>query len=113
MTKRIRSPKIVDPRIAISKHIGWSKSYSEDSLYSIPEPDAYNYAICSAKPLSCQLLNFQIFYKLPKEPRWWSVYCVSDTDKDDFMEWLSKQQFDTYWSTKGGAALRKQLVSLF
>lgn len=113
MSKHIRKPQIADPRIAVSKHIGWSKNAKDEMAFSIPEPNAYNYAICCDRPKVCHDLNFQIFYKLPKESKWWSLYCVEAHERDTFMQWLSGQDFDIYWSTRGGASIKKQMVSLF
>jgi hypothetical protein len=103
--------RIPDPRIAISKHIGWLKA--DDAVtFSSPEPDAYNYAIRASKPLNCLALDYQIFYKQPND-QWWSVYYVAEHEKEDFMRWLSKQDFEVYWDTKSGATLTQQTVDVF
>ena len=60
--------KITDPRIAVSSHIGWRRVMKGLTEFSTPEPDNYNHAVFTEKPIACPLafVENQIWYKAVK-----------------------------------------------
>ena len=73
-----RTSKIPDPRIAIAKQLAWTKPITNETEYSLPEPDHYNYAGLSSKIWDCPVIECQVFYWDKKLRAWWSVYYVPE-----------------------------------
>jgi hypothetical protein len=107
-----KTKKLDDPRIAISKHISWVRPTAYETEYAVPEPDDYNYAVCGTKPIECQFVKDQVFYK-QKDNMWWSVYCVPVEQRTEFLTWLEKQQFEVYWCSSRNVNLRKRRPMLY
>jgi len=99
-----RGTTITDPRIAIAKHIGWTRSLTGMTDFSLPEPDNYNYAVFNALPWECPVIEDQIFYKDKKLNGWWSVYYVPDEQLQEFLAWADPLPFQRCWATPGRPA---------
>lgn len=95
-----------DPRIAISRHIGWSASYNAQTIFNVPEPDDYNYAVRGIKGLLCPLLNDQVIYKDIPTSEWWSVYFVPQNQEDEFLTWLEPKPYTKLWCSNKHSTLR-------
>jgi hypothetical protein len=94
-----RTSKIPDPRLAIAKHINWTRPQAGyDTEYSLPEPDNYNYAGFAERPIECPILQCQVFYQHRKKKGWWSVYYVPDELLEDFLTWSQPIQFEICWT---------------
>jgi len=93
-----RNKTFDDPRIAIARHIGWIKSTSPDTEFSLPEPDHYNYAGLSAKPIDCPFLTNQVFYQDRKTKQWWSVYYFTEEQNEEFLAWADPINFNLCWT---------------
>jgi hypothetical protein len=86
-----------DPRVAISKHIGWMKPHSPDTEFHTPEPDNFNYALFGSMPLECIAIEDSVIYKDAKLGGWWSVYYVPTDKVTEFLLWAERQTVDIYW----------------
>lgn len=93
-----RTNSIIDPRIAIAKHIGWNKPLTAMTDYSLPEPDNYNYAVLNALPWECPVIKDQIFYYDKRQKGWWSVYYVPEELEDEFIAWAHPLPFQQCWA---------------
>lgn len=102
--------KNIDPRIPIASHIGWIKSTNTQTEFSIPEPDNYNHAILTDRPVECPLdfVESQVWYRDLKHRGWWSVYYVPQGRLMEFRAWLFKMSVDTYWYTPRYVDLRER-----
>ena len=111
--KTSKSMRVEDPRIAISKHIAWSKPTAYITDYALPEPDNFNYAVMGDKPIECKFLEYQVLYKKPVENKWWSVFFVPSEQRDIFLAWLELQEFDIYWSANRSTMFRDRRPMLW
>jgi hypothetical protein len=97
-----------DPRIAIARHIGWTKTTSTETEYSLPEPDHFNYAGLSNKPIECPVIENQVFYQDKKTKLWWSVYFVTEQKNELFLSWGENIDFDLYWTPLKPTRMRQR-----
>ena len=108
-----RATKIVDPRIAIAKHIGWTRPLTGLTDYSLPEPDNYNYAVFNALPWECPIIEDQVFYYDKRLKGWWTVYYVPSDIEDEFIAWAHPLPFELCWATpRGPSKLRPRRTLL-
>lgn len=109
----LKKVRMVDPRIAITRQIGWIRPTAYETEYSVPEPDDYNFAIYAQKPVDCTLLEDQVFYKKLDTNMWWSVYYVPDNKKAEFLRWMELQDIGAYWSSNRSSTFRKRRPMLY
>jgi hypothetical protein len=102
-----------DPRLAIAKHIGWNKPLGNETDYTTPEPDHYNYAVFNARPWECPFLEDQVFYKDKKLNGWWSVYYVPESQRDEFLTWADPRPFDICWTPMRVTRMRTRRPLLY
>ena len=102
----------IDPRIAIAHHINWRRNYTETE-FSLPEPDNYNFATMSARPLYCDLVRNQVWYRDEIKLCWVSVFLVANNITDDFKTWLKQQPWTSYWRNGYTPALRTRRPMLW
>jgi len=93
-----RTSKVLDPRIAIARHLSWTKPISSETEYSLPEPDHYNYAGLAKQPWDCPIVQAQVFYWDRKLDGWWSVYYVPQELETEFIAWATDIPFDFCWT---------------
>jgi len=85
-----------DPRLAIARQMAWKKyAQAEYTEYPVPEPDNYNRAVFSTKPIDCLLVEDQVIYYDASREGWITVLYVPD-DKTELVDaWI--KQFPIYW----------------
>lgn len=101
-----RIAKTVDPRIAIARHIGWIKPITNETEFSLPEPDHYNYAGMANQAHDCPFIADQVFYRDLKANKWWSVYYVPQELVDAFITWAEPIQYDHCWTPHRSTRMR-------
>jgi hypothetical protein len=99
-------PSFKDPRVPIARHIEWVKSYSNENLFSLPEPDNYNRATLSLRGLECKFIKDQVFYRDITTDNWWTVYYVPDSQTADFDQWIRQQPFLLSWQIAKASKIR-------
>ncbi len=92
---------LIDPRIAVARHIEWVRPSGPDTEWSVPEPDAYNRAILDAKPHFCEFISEQIWYHDQYRQGWIGLYYVDDNDSAKFDAWLSDILPKAIWRGRG------------
>jgi hypothetical protein len=102
---------LVDPRIAIAKHIDWRTS-TKQTTWSQPEPDNYNASIFSSIPLEHPDAKHQIFYKSEHYRGWFSVYYIKPSLAIAYNDWTYKQPFWAKWYSQKHAAFRNKTTLL-
>jgi len=107
-----RASKISDPRIAIAKQLAWTKPITNETDYSLPEPDHYNYAGLSNKIWDCPVIQAQVFYWDKKLSAWWSVYYVPEELNDVFLDWGEHIPFDFCWTPFRSSRMRHRRTLL-
>lgn len=95
-----------DPRLAIARHIEWAKSYSNDTIFSLPEPDNYNYAVIAKQALDTGFIQNQVFYRERYGRFWVSVYLVPTEQDPAWTAWLQRQDYIRYWYCNNAQPLR-------
>lgn len=93
------SPRRVDPRIPVARHIGWQANTNcySPTPWRVPEPHHYNYAVRSLRALDCDFIKNQVFYKDMNQNLWWSLYFVAEDLATRFKLWAHSQPIDIYW----------------
>ena len=97
----------IDPRIPIARQIGWQK-FAGETPYTIPEPDNYNRAVVSDKPVECVFVEDQVIYKDTSRGLWITVLLVPEEQHDDYDSWLAKLKPQAYWQHTKPPKLKKQ-----
>jgi hypothetical protein len=108
-----RNKTITDPRIAVARHIGWIKSHSQDTQFSLPEPDHYNYAGLALRPIDCPVITDQVFYQDRKTKLWWSLYYVPAEQVKDFVAWAEPIEFIQRWTPFKSSRMRQRRGLLY
>jgi hypothetical protein len=103
-----RTINIVDPRLALAKHIGWNRPVGNETEYSLPEPDDFNYAVYDDKPHDCMLIENQVFYKDKKSLGWWTLYYVPEELLQDFFTWANPIDFKICWIPQRPSKMRRR-----
>ena len=88
---------LIDPRIAIARHINWYRGKSVDTANPVPEPDNYNRSIFADKPYDCKFIKDQVFYFDKARTAWFSVYYVPESQVEEFDAWVEQIKFHAYW----------------
>ena len=97
----------VDPRIIIARQIGWQK-VSGDTAFSIPEPENYNRAVITDKPVECLAINDQVIYRDLNKNAWITVLYVPEEQQDEYDLWLAKLKPQAYWQHTKPPKIKKQ-----
>lgn len=93
-------PILVDPRLAISKHMAWANPNNATTPYNGIEPDNYNYAIFDTQPHDLEI-EHQCWYKIDTVVRrkqiqgWMSVYYTDNNIA--FNQAVIKIQPQAHW----------------
>jgi hypothetical protein len=88
---------LVDPRIAIARHINWYRGKSAETANSVPEPDNYNRSIFADKPCECKFIKDQVFYFDKAKNAWFSVYYVPESQFEEFNLWIQEIKPSAVW----------------
>lgn len=108
-----RTTTITDPRIAVARQIGWIKSSTAETEYSIPEPDHYNYAGLADRPWDCPYITNQVFYQDKKSQLWWSLYYVPHEQVKQFVAWADPIEFIQRWTPFRNSKMRNRRGLLY
>ena len=101
-----------DPRLLVAKHIGWQKLFGTYTMFSVPEPDNYNRAIISKKPVECLFVEDQVIYKDTNKNAWITLMYVPEEQLSEYNAWLMKLQPDAYWQHLQAPKIRQRKESL-
>lgn len=95
----ISTPKFEypDPRIVIAKHIGWQKYIGEDTHFSTPEPDNYNRAVLTEKPVECKFVENQVIYRDAIKKAWITVLLVAEEQSGEYEAWIERLKPLAHW----------------
>jgi len=88
---------LLDPRIAIARHISWHRGKSLDTPNPVPEPDNYNRSIFADQPQECKFIKDQVFYFDKTRNAWFSVYYVPELQIEEFNSWIQEIKPSAYW----------------
>lgn len=88
---------LVDPRIAIARHINWYRGKGMDTANVVPEPDNYNRAVFNSLPCECSFIKDQVFYYDKNRNAWFSVYYVPEPQIEEFNIWIKQITPGAYW----------------
>lgn len=92
------NPNRIDPRIAIARHMAWIKATGlAPTVWRVPEPDNYNHAIRTHRPVACDFVKDAVFYKDLATNKWWNVFYVPQDQTEAFRAWVDQQNTDFYW----------------
>lgn len=86
-----------DPRVALGQYLKWQRSPTNDTEYSVPEPDNYNFGIRYKNIADCTFLPDQVFYFDIVSNQWWTLYYVTDQHRAKFTEWFNLQDYTVKW----------------
>ncbi len=97
----------IDPRIQVAKQIGWNK-LPGDTPYTVPEPDNYNRAVVTDKPVECLAIEDQVIYKDQSKNAWVTLMYVPDEQLSEYDLWLKLQTVRAHWQHTRAPKLKKQ-----
>lgn len=99
----------IDPRIPIARQLAWTK-LTGDTPYSVPEPDNYNRAIISDKPVECKFVEDQVIYKDTNKNHWVTVMLVNDDSISEYNLWLDRVKPRAHWQHTRAPKIKKQRI---
>lgn len=100
---------LVDCRLPLASHIGWTNSYSEITYWQQPEPDNFNLAVFARTPQDCPFVDNQVFYYDKKLNGWVSMCCEFDKQKiADYIAWATTKPIIAYWYYPKAKQLRQK-----
>jgi len=99
-----------DPRIAIADHIGWQKPYLDFTEWRGLEPDNYNCAVLSNKPLDIPFLDQSVTYKY--NDQWCTIFRLDHVEEEQsVIEYLMDKDYLAIWRNPRAVALRRKVVA--
>ena len=87
----------LDPRVAIAKQIGWRKSATSSTEYSVPEPDNFNRAVVHDRWIECEFIEDHVVFYDRVRKTWISCYYVPSTQLKKFDAWVTAQKPHGIW----------------
>lgn len=101
-------PELPDPRVAIARHIGWTKSTSPYTEYTTPEPNNYNRSVCDSQRRPCNFIEDQVYYFDATRRLWFTVYYVPQELFTKFDAWMTDLPVQARWRPSLSNKLRPQ-----
>ena len=102
----------IDPRLLVARHIGWTKIAGSETIFSVPEPDNYNRAILTQRPVECVFIEDQVIYKDLNKNMWITLMYVTEEQLGEYNAWLNRLQPDAYWQHTQAPKIRYRKESL-
>ena len=96
-----------DPRIPIARQIAWQKVTGE-TTHTIPEPDNYNRAVVTDKPVECLGIEDQVIYLDRNKNHWVTVLYVPEEQFAEYDSWLKRLKPTAHWQHTKPPRIRKQ-----
>lgn len=87
----------IDPRLPLARHIGWTKLFGASTIFSVPEPDNYNRAIITKKPVECVFVEDQVIYKDINKNHWITLMYIPDEQLGEYDAWMIRLKPEAYW----------------
>jgi len=97
----------IDPRLPVARQIGWSK-LPGDTPWTVPEPDNYNRAIVTDKPVECRFVEDQVIYKNTIKNYWITLMLVPDEKLAEYDLWLARTKLRAFWQHTKPPKLKQQ-----
>lgn len=103
---------LIDPRMAIVRHIGWDRTTSDDTPWTTPEPNNYNRAIMVARPAIPPMVKNCICYQ-QEDKFWWMVSLVTADIKSLYDAWEFTQPYHVRWFHPNAPGIKPQRKLLY
>lgn len=108
------NPSRIDPRVPIARHMDWVKTTGTvPTAWRVPEPDNYNHAIRTPRPIVCEFVKDAVFYRDLATNKWWNVFYVPEHQVEAFRAWVDQQDTDLYWYHTKPPAIRPSRPRLY
>lgn len=101
-----------DPRLPVAKHIGWQKLFGSETMYCTPEPDNYNRAIMTKKPMECVFVEDQVIYKDLNKDMWITLMYIPDDQQGEYETWINRLQPCAHWQHANAPRIRYRKESM-
>lgn len=102
----------IDPRLPVARHIGWTKLAGSETMFSVPEPDNYNRAILTKKPVECVFVEDQVIYKDLNKDMWITLLYIPDEQLGEYNAWTMRLKPEAYWQHTQAPKIRYRKDSL-
>jgi len=97
-TMRVNSRKpFIDPRLPIARQIGWVRPAGDVTTFSVPEPDNFNRAVFTAKPVECKFVREQVIYYDHVRRGWFNVAYLEPEQHSEYALWLDTLPWLASW----------------
>lgn len=103
----------IDPRLPIARLTGWKKATGDFTECPTPEPDNYNRAIVTNKPLECLLIEDQVIYFDQYHKHWITLMYVPEEQINDVDLWIKCCNKSAVWCHLKPPAVKKQRALLW
>jgi hypothetical protein len=101
-----------DPRLPVARHIGWQKLFGAETMYCTPEPDNYNRAIMTKKPIECVFVEDQVIYKDLNKDMWITLMYIPDDQQGEYETWINRLQPCAHWQHTNAPRIRLRKDSM-
>lgn len=98
----------LDPRLPVARHIGWNKVLGAETVNCVPEPDNYNRAVITDKPVECLGIEDQVIYLDRNKQHWVTVLYVPEEQFAEYDLWLARLKPTAHWQHSKPPKIRKQ-----
>ena len=100
-----------DPRSALARQMAWIRptGMTTDCRGRL-EPDNYNWAVISRRPIDISSLDESFIYKDATTDLWITLARVDDTDINELINYLKDYQYYAIWHNPRPFAIRKRLA---
>jgi len=102
----------LDPRLPVARHIGWTKLFGTETMFCVPEPDNYNRAILTKKPVECVFVEDQVIYKDLGKNMWITLMYIPDEQLGEYDAWMTRLQPEAYWQHSNAPKIRYRKESM-
>lgn len=99
-----------DPRVPIARLIQWTRGSNGETVYTVPEPDNFNRAVFTRRPIECKFIKNQIIYKSEYHQGWFTVCLVSAEQMAEFEAWAGANALALWRHMKPAALKRPRLL---
>ena len=98
-----------DPRIPIADHIGWNKpTITRDTEWSGLEPDNYNCAVLTTRPLDIPFLDESVTYR--HNNYWTTIFRVDEAELQSVVNYVKDKDYLAIWRNPRATDIRAKIV---
>lgn len=111
-----RTFALPDPRVAVSRHINWDKTYINNypnhTVWRTPEPDNYNFAVWHKRKHFLPDIEYQCWYRDKLGGGWMSLYVIPVEQQRIFVDYFTSNQVWATWQCTKPVSMRTRISNI-